>query len=83
MVVSVIAAVYKIPYNGLHRQLKQKKTPFGRLSQTLCKPPVWCRIEAPYEALYGQKNRIPEENARREKICELLQMEIIGSMEGI
>ena len=30
----------------------------------------------------ARKNRTPEENARREKIRELLQMENIGSMDG-
>ena len=31
----------------------------------------------------ARKNRTPEENARREKIRELLQMANIGSMEDI
>ena len=31
----------------------------------------------------SRKNRTPEENARREKICELLQMANIGSMDDI
>ena len=31
----------------------------------------------------ARKNRTPEENARREKICELLQMANIGSMDAI
>ena len=31
----------------------------------------------------ARKNRTPEENARREKIRELLQMENIGSMDDI
>ena len=30
----------------------------------------------------ARKNRTPEENARREKIRELLQMANIGSMDG-
>ena len=31
----------------------------------------------------ARKNRTPEENARREKICELLQMANIGNMDAI
>ena len=31
----------------------------------------------------ARKNRTPEENARREKICQLLQMASIGSMDDI
>ncbi len=31
----------------------------------------------------ARKNRTPEESARREKICELLQLENTGSMEDI
>ena len=31
----------------------------------------------------ARRNRTPEENARREKIRELLQMANIGSMDGI
>ena len=51
----------------------------------MCKPPEWCRIEAPHRRLYKWqgKNRTPEENARREKIRELLQMANIGSMDDI
>ena len=45
--------------------------------ETFCPPP-------PTEILHmARKNRTPEENARLEKIRELLQMANIGSMDDI
>ena len=51
----------------------------------MCKPPAWCRIEAPHRRFTIWLERIvpPEENARREKIRELLQIANIGSMDDI
>ena len=51
----------------------------------MCKPHKWCRIEAPLMRFYIWSERIapPEENARREKIRKLLQMENVGSMDDI
>ena len=56
-----------------------------RLSHNLCKPAERCRIEAADRRLLhmARKNRTPEENARREKIRELLQVANIGSMDDI
>ena len=47
--------------------------------------PEWCRIEAPHRRITIWPERIVprEENARREKIRELLQMANIGNMDDI
>ena len=60
-----------------HAVLYPRKTP----SQTLCKPPTRCRIEE--VITMARRKRTPEENARREKIRELLQLANVGSMDDI
>lgn len=55
-----------------------------RQSKILYKPSVWCSIEAPHRRFtMVSKRRSPEENARQEKICELLHMANISSMDDI
>lgn len=65
-------------YSCIKSAETRRRTPCLRLSQTLCKPPMWSTT---LEVLHmARKNRTPKENARREKIRELLQMANIGSM---
>ena len=51
----------------------------------MCKPPERCKIEASgwRKKICPEKNRSPEEKARRAKIRELLQMVNIPSMVTI
>lgn len=56
-----------------------------RLSQTLCKPPERCGIEASHRRFFhiSRRNRTPEENARRKNICGQLSMANIGGTKDI
>lgn len=65
-------------YSCIKSAETRRKTSCLRLSQTLCET---SNVEHHIGGFtYGQKNRTPKENARREKIRELLQMANIRSM---
>ena len=58
-----------VSFDDKRRVVDLMITTIARLSHNLCKLPERCRIEASYRriSIWPEKNRTPEENARREE----------------